>query len=348
MLFAVLAVGVSVLLGLVSLLAVDLYLHRKAERSAGLNVWGYRGPLAGSKQPGEVRIAFLGGSTMFGYGVTWQEAIPALVEGMLNEAGGPPVRSVNLAMNNEGAYSFLYTLQDYDYLDYDIAVLYEGYNDLQGEEAGGNRSLFRHDSPVFRLTGYYPILPLVLQERAMMLRHGGDLNAAYAANRGEVPQTVFRPGFGDRSAAAALEAATSVGDSLSRGLERLAEPAVVPQGSADGCSPPWSLYCAWVQRAMEYVLEQGKLVAVVRQPNLVGEPAERHAQQQAALAGMLRERYASDPRVIHVDLSGVADLANLDESFDRMHLTAPGNRLAADALAAALKPLVAQAGSGSR
>ena len=41
---------------------------------------------------------------------------------------------MNLAYNNEGAYSFRFTLGDYLYLDYDLAILYEGYNDLMGDD----------------------------------------------------------------------------------------------------------------------------------------------------------------------------------------------------------------------
>ena len=51
------------------LLAVDIHLHTKYQTSAGFNVWGYRGPVAGRKQPGEYRIAVLGGSAAYGYGV---------------------------------------------------------------------------------------------------------------------------------------------------------------------------------------------------------------------------------------------------------------------------------------
>ena len=131
--FAVASILLSLLVGLLLLLVADVYVHRRAERSAGLNLWGYRGPLLGRKAAQEVRIAFLGGSTMFGYGVSWDQAIPALVERELN-AAVPPVRSANLALNNEGAYSFLYTLQDYEYLEPDIVVLYEGYNDWVGDE----------------------------------------------------------------------------------------------------------------------------------------------------------------------------------------------------------------------
>jgi hypothetical protein len=82
--FAFLAVTLSMVLTLIVVLGADLYLHRRAERSAGLNRWGYRGPVVGRKQAGEVRVAMLGGSTLFGYGGPWHEAVPALLERFLN------------------------------------------------------------------------------------------------------------------------------------------------------------------------------------------------------------------------------------------------------------------------
>lgn len=74
----------------------------------------------------------LGGSTVFGYGVSWNESIPALLEARLREKpGGRPVSVVNLGYNNEGAYAFVPNLEDFSYLDYDVIVLYEGYNDCR-------------------------------------------------------------------------------------------------------------------------------------------------------------------------------------------------------------------------
>ena len=143
--FALTAIALSMSVTVAGLVAADLYLHRRAERSAGLNRWGYRGPVVGRKQAGEIRIAVLGGSTAFGYGVTWDQALPAVMERLLNQAaaGAPRVTVVNLAYNNEGAYAFLPTLLDFAYLDYDIACLYPGYNDLLGDE-GANFSVYRH------------------------------------------------------------------------------------------------------------------------------------------------------------------------------------------------------------
>src|SRR5688572_16100320 len=88
-----------------AILAGDIFLHWKFAEFAGVNVWGYRGPTVGRKQPDEWRLAVLGESTAFGYGVHWQEAIPALLQERLNGGTAGPRRAtvVNLAYNNEGA-----------------------------------------------------------------------------------------------------------------------------------------------------------------------------------------------------------------------------------------------------
>lgn len=345
-LFAAIAMTVSLVVGVALLLAADLYLHRRAERSAGLNLWGYRGKVLGRKAADEVRIVFLGGSTMFGYGVTWGQAIPALVEHALNADAGP-VTSANLALNNEGAYSFLYTLQDFEYLDADIVVLYEGYNDLMGDEGGGNLSLLRHESAVFRVTGYYPILPLVLGERAMLFRYG-DLETAYAAKRGQAPGAVFRPGLAQRSIAAALETANTVGESLGRQIGRLSTevPRQIDDRTEAGCAPPWSMYCQSVYRAIQYSLSRGRKVAVGLQPLSTDLRREHHLSQQNALRDMLARHFSGNPHVIHVDLSDAVDLTDAQMSFDGMHLTPGGNAIATRHFAAALKPLVTAARTG--
>jgi hypothetical protein len=157
--FAAAATALSVAGVLVLLLAADLVVHWRAERSAGLNRYGYRGPVIPRKQPGELRVAMLGGSTVFGYGVAWNESIPAFLEAKLTARVPQPARVINLGYNNEGAFAFKPNLEDFAYLDYDVVVLYEGYNDLPGDE-GPNRSVYRRNSAVYRAFGYFPILPL--------------------------------------------------------------------------------------------------------------------------------------------------------------------------------------------
>lgn len=345
-LFAAAAIMLSVFVSLLGALAADLVLHQRAERSAGLNRWGYRGPVVGKRQPGEVRVVMLGGSTAFGYGVTWDEAIPAQLERVLGEqAAGVPVRVVNLGFNNEGAYSFLPTLQDYDSLDYDLVVLYEGYNDVMGD-AGPNRAVYRHESVVFRLTGYFPILPLWLDEKAKTLRYG-SLEAAYQAARpGSVNTTVFKPGLATRTSATALEAAETVSSALGRQLGRLAaQPSATPHASEAGCATPWSAYCDSVLAAARYVINLNKAVAIVAQPLLGSDGREPHRRQQQALSDMVQRQFAGNPRVRYVDLTGALDLETSPHAFDGMHLDGEGNAIIAGALVPVIRDLATTLGS---
>src|ERR1044071_1575237 len=96
--FASAALLVAVVSALAALVAADLYFHRRAERFAGVNVWGYRGPRVSRKTRGEHRLVVIGGSTAFGYGVAADQAFPALLERDLRPLakGGAPVSVVNL------------------------------------------------------------------------------------------------------------------------------------------------------------------------------------------------------------------------------------------------------------
>lgn len=319
------------------LLALDLYVHHRAERSAGLNWWGYRGPVVGRKQPGEVRVAMVGGSTTFGYGVTWNEAIPARLEQELRRhTPGHPWSVVNLGYNNEGAHAIVPTLEDFAYLAPDIVVLYEGYNDLAGDE-GPNTAVFRHTSPVFRLTGYFPLLPQWIEEKSLLIRYGGDMEAGYRSKLGIAPRTVYRPGLAARTSAAALETVAKVGDALGKQLDKM-DPGL-PAGTATpatgeaGCSTPWKFYCDAVYRGVQAALANGRKVVVVNQPLLVGDARANHLGQVRALAGMIAARFGGDRRVSYVDLSTAVDLDDTTFAFDRMHLSPEGNAVIAQGLA---------------
>src|SRR5215510_6138825 len=89
-------------------LGSDLYLHYKH----GVNLWGYRGPALGRKQSGEKRVAVLGGSTAWGYGMKAGQDFPAQLQRLLKNSAAvrsSPISIVNLGYNNEGAYSFAAT-----------------------------------------------------------------------------------------------------------------------------------------------------------------------------------------------------------------------------------------------
>jgi hypothetical protein len=305
-----------------ALLGADLYAHARAERSAGLNRWGYRGPVVGRKHEGETRVVMLGGSTAFGYGVTWDAAVPAQLERLLRAVRAAPTSVVNLAYNNEGAYSFRFTLEDFAYLRYDVVILYEGYNDLIGEDPIPNTAVFRHSSPVFRMTGYFPILPLVVREKALMLRYGGNLDAAYRSDT-----RVFRPNLMQRVAATTLETFADVSDEVGRDRPyAIAGPPakITDRTLFEGCEYPWRHYCASIARAGDVALSRGASVIVVTQP-YHAQDRERHKWQQRAMESMLAEHFHGNPNLTYVNLGNAIDVGDRRLAPDEMHLTPEGN-----------------------
>lgn len=349
--FALVAMTLSFIGMVVLLLVADLVLHARAERSAGLNRYGYRGPVAGRKRPGELRVVVLGGSTVFGYGVAWNESIPAYLEAQLQARVARPVSVVNLGYNNEGAHAFVPNLEDFAYLDYDVIVLYEGYNDLPGDE-GVNRSVYRRDSAIYSLTGYYPILPLYLQEKAMLLR-SGSVEAAYddlqSKEAGRAGAVVFKPGLATRTSAAALDAISSMTQALDGRLAGTATtppPATAERESSLGCSFPYVTYCESVAAAIRLGLSRGAGVVVASQPRLPGPRSlELHTLQQQMLGAMLTRIFGGEPRLARADLTTLLDLTSVDVTFDAMHLKPGANAAVAAAL---VDPVLTVAGGDAR
>jgi lysophospholipase L1-like esterase len=336
MLFATVAILLACSGVFAALLGADLYVHHRSERYAGLNIWGYRGPTVTRKQRNERRLVVLGGSTAFGYGVDWDKAFPAQLQSDLRPLAknGAPVTVINLGMNSQGAYSFRFTLEDYLRLDYDAVVLYEGYNDL-GDSP--NEYVGRRESPIFRLTGYYPVLAVALREKAMALRTGGDLQSAYYGRK-----TVFRPGLAARTTAGALDAAALVNNSLNAQLERLSKVPPAAATFADvhvadyGCSRLWAFYCASVHDGVQFALDHDKKALVVTQPIV----NDMHREQQSQMRAMLAAQFGRESRVAYVDLGHALDLSNHEIAYDGMHLNPEGNAIVARDLVAPLTRLM--------
>jgi lysophospholipase L1-like esterase len=325
--FALVSLVASSLVCILLLLGVDLWLHKRYEKRWGLNVWGYRGGVVGRKRAGEFRLVVLGGSTALGFGLPAEQAFPAQLERLANDrgSGGRPVSVVNLGYNAEGAYSFAYTLRDYDYLAYDAALLYTGVNDV----GPPNLRIFRHESGVFRLTGYYFMLPQVLRERALFIRYRGDLDAAVRGDR-----ITFTPNAGERTAAAALETAAKITRSIEAQLAQHEARGTAASAFDTGCGARWDFYCAAVARAVEDTLARGRPILVVSEPYVTRIQEE----QQQALVGMLQRRFAQRAGFFHVDLGRAVDVSAPALSFDGVHLTPRGNSVIAAHL---LGPLMA-------
>lgn len=330
-LFAVVAVLLSVLASTAVVIAADVYLHYKYADLVALNVWGYRGPVVGRKQPNEWRLAVLGESTAFGYGVHWTEAVPAYLERFVNETeqlAGRRVTVPNLAGNSEGAHSYQFTLRDYAYLDYDAVLFYSGYNDLKK-----NTNVFRHDqSAIFRLTGYLPLFPLIFQEKAMVIRWNGRLEDAYQGEK-----TTFRPNITQRATATALETAVSISESLEAQLGRMLHgsgESANPEGVA--CGEQWGYYCGEMYTAIKHALDEGKQVLMVTQPYI----NSAHVEQQERLKAFLNDRFGGNPRLHFANLGREIDLKDTTVCYDGMHLNAKGNLRIATALVSHVRALM--------
>ena len=334
--FATVTVLGTVMLLVCVLLAADLYAHHRVERSVGVNRQGFRGPVVGRKQPGETRVVMLGGSTVFGYDVEWDDTIAAALERQLRDRN-PKTRVINLGFIAEGSLQFVPTLQSYAYLDYDVVCLYEGYNDVLGD-AEPNRVVLRHGSPIFRLTGYFPVLPLVLREKAGTLLHG-SVAAAYQ-NGQSAPVKVFRPGLANRAAAAAMETTATVAEKIDNQLGRFSDRDVSPPHDGAGCAAPWQTYCSNVAAAVRFARARHASVVVVSQPRMLAELAERHASQQRALAAMLARDFAGETRLRYVDASDAVDLSSQAVTFDGLHLNRDGNMRVAARLLEPIQSLV--------
>jgi hypothetical protein len=329
--FALVAMSGSFAIVLIVMLAADLYAHSRVERSAGLNRHGYRGPVIGAKPAGATRVVMLGGSTVFGFNVEVEDALPVQLEKALAD---PRVQIVNLGFHQEGAVSFVPTLRSFDFLDYDVVLLYEGYNDIFGD-ATPNNVQRRHSSPLFRAIGYYPILPQILSEKAGFLR-GGTGQA----------QVVFSPSLANRTSAAALEASSAFAKALEQQLDRLVDPVESSPHTGAGCGAPWSHYCGSVAAGVRHARDRGKPVLVIGQPRLPHGEAERHASQQRALAAMLAAEFGSDAGVRYVDLFDAVDLSR--DSFDGLHLARDANAIVAARLVEPVRQLIDAWRRGSR
>jgi len=294
------------------LLGADLYLHHKH----GVNIWGYRGPVARRKQPGEKRVAVLGGSTTWGFGLRAGQDFPAQLQRLI-AADSQKINVLNLGFNAEGAYSFTQTLTDYDYLDLDLVIFYSGYNDLDAP----NYYNFRHRSPIFAATGYLPLLPSLTIDKLTVWKR---------KLMGENDHVVFSPPHLDQQNDSA-RLREQLGTLTGKDSEDV-------QPRAVSCSPEWKFYCDRISAAADLALGKGKRVLIVGEPYLT----DQHVAQQHDLKNFINHRYAGQSQLRYVDLGGAVDLRDQSLCWDGMHLTEEGNRRIAAALLEPVRDMLRQ------
>jgi len=141
---------------------MDRRVHQR-DPVLGVNQWGYRGEARAEREPGEIRVAIVGGSGAYDAGVELEDTLTSQLFFELRAAGAPlgqPYSVVNLSEPRAGADTYVQTLHDYDFLAPDIIVVFDGYDALEGMPPHARRR-----SAVYRATGYLPILPARLLGR---------------------------------------------------------------------------------------------------------------------------------------------------------------------------------------
>lgn len=152
------------ILAAVVTIAGDLAAHKRVELLGGLNIRGYRGPVAHQRQPNELRVVFVGGTRAFGWGEpasgTTVAAVRFELSRVLDRPNQPlqPIVAINLGQLGASPASYVSTLEHFSDLAPDYIVIFDDLGD-----AGPNRPF--DASGIFTLTGYRPMLPLVLQEK---------------------------------------------------------------------------------------------------------------------------------------------------------------------------------------
>ena len=159
-------IGQALALLLALAIVADMTAHRKVELLGGVNIWGYRGPVMTRKAANELRIATVGGDLAFGWGVaageTTTAALRQTVSFILDRPGAPNRRfsAVNLGAMGLPADHFAARLERFGYLMPDVVcVLF----DPPGPR--GRAWMPADDSAVTAVTGYVPLLPLVVAEK---------------------------------------------------------------------------------------------------------------------------------------------------------------------------------------
>lgn len=303
---------VGIVLSILFLLGLEVYVRAQTDRLGTVWNWqGYRGPVVERKVPWEVRIAVLGGSTAFGYGVPNEHSFPTDLEQRLNErvsdvAGwARKVKVLNLAYPGESAVCFANTLDSYAYLQPDIVLIYSGINDTPSTAYyRKTKDCFRNKSIAFRVTRYIPIrflpaLPLVAREKYYQLRYG-TIDEGYRRLR-----------------ARALQRAKA------KSPTTLTEKELKDKG--------YKRYEHYITSLIDEVLAQGKAALFVTQPYF--DKRSYREWQQGRLRGTLERKYGGVSRFRYVTLGELFNRQPDPEiTYNRMHLTPRGNKKVAQAL----------------
>lgn len=273
----------------VSVIFLDIKIGEKMNfKYAGYNYKGYRGEIKGPKKKEFQRIITLGGSTTFGYGTTFKESWPYLLEQLLQKKEYK-IDIVNLGLQSNTIRGILLDLNHYDYFDFDIAIIYSGYNDCFYR--GLTEVLARHQNFFFKNFGYLPIIQTYLVEKTV-ITIGKDINEFYASKKKSYIMC------DDKS----VEDISS--EDISVFINKINDN-----------------YIKNFRKVIENLISQNKTIVVMHQPIMYTNGGKLQKIQKDLLKKMLRD-YET---VKQVDTINSLDVSNKNLFFDNQHLKYEGN-----------------------
>ncbi|MBF0206895.1 MAG: hypothetical protein HQK53_08375 [Oligoflexia bacterium] len=315
LLFTSIFFGISLLCILLGIISVDLLLHHRLATQQGWNYRGYRGKILSAKRDGEYRIACFGASTVYGYFVNQDQTWPYLLEKRLLELK-KDASVANLGWNNQGLYGVFHDIKYFENLDYDLAILYNSNADSVPSSIGVAN--YRAESAFFKLFGYMPILPLYLNEKAMIMKYGiENLNRAYGGKVDEKQSKDDRP--------VKFRIGVSLGEmnnlftNINEKLKKYDQEAEVLQKSN---GKPYDQYLHYLGKTFDWLISKNKKTIYVNNPGTYNKI------QQELVKKLIDEKYKNN--VFYLDLSNTVDNSNKELCLDGMHLSMAGNQIVAD------------------
>lgn len=303
-----LLVAEAAVLAAIGVVALDVLAHRRVERLGGVNVWGLRGPVMPRKQPREIRIAVAGGDLAFGWGVAASEALAPTIRQLValetDRPGRPlrPVTAFTMAAMGLPVQNYAGWIARFSSLAPDVVCIV-----LDPANATSAREwpLPERRSLAWRLFGYAPILPLVLEEKG-------------AARRSSLLQTIG-----------------SLAASIDRGLsDLLAGPP--PAGASPGPLLDPASYASSVEAAVRSA-ETANAAVVVVAPLYRGE---HDVPYHEAMRRLFDEKFAGHPRVRFVDLGAEADMYDEALRLNELDFSTAGHARVAEHLTPVVLSLV--------
>ncbi len=265
------------------------------------NYKGYRGEIVSPDDP--TIIACFGGSTTYGYGVKKDKTWPYFLEELLKKEG-LNISVVNLGANGQGIYGISHDLKLYDYLNYDIAILFNGYNDMMPELL--QRNNLRGNDLLFRIFGYKQVIWPFIKERIFSIK----------GNKGhiEFDQNKIKEDNEYDQVARYFNAL----DTAARGMVSKSE-------------VPYKGYMKYLEASLGYLTSMEKEVLFVCPPGI------SHTLQQQEVKRFLNK---DDRQVSYFDIGPFVDLSNHKLCLDGLHLTPEGNYAIAKKLTPLIKEMI--------